>query len=59
MYEYGINVCTHISLDLNKSNKCYECILSHFSHALLFATLGILQARILEWFSMPSFRGSS
>ena len=44
--------------------------LSHFSHVQLFATLqtaacqaplsmGILQARIVEWVDMPSSRGSS
>ena len=44
----------------------YACILSRFSHAQLFATLwtvvhspgssvhGILQARMLEWVTMPS-----
>ena len=43
----------------------YVCVLSHFSHVLLFVTLctcnlpgssvhGILQARILEWVAMPS-----
>ena len=38
-------------------------MLSHISHVQLFATLGtvasvhgILQARILEWVAMPSFR---
>ena len=46
------------------------CMLSHFSRVQLFATpwtvacqaplsMGILQARILEWVSMPSSRGSS
>ena len=46
------------------------CMLSDFSHTQLFATLwtvvrqaplsmGILQARILEWVAMPSSRGSS
>ena len=46
------------------------CLLSHFSHVQLFATLlaaahpgtsyyGILQARILEWVAMLSSRGSS
>ena len=48
----------------------YVCVLSHFSRALLFATLwtearqaplsmGFFQAIILEWVSMPSSRGSS
>ena len=47
----------------------YACMLSHFSHVQLFATLdcnppsssvhGSLQARILEWFAMTSSRGSS
>ena len=46
-----------------------SCMLSHFSHILLFVTLDcsppgssvhrILQARILEWIAMPSSRGSS
>ena len=45
------------------------CVLSHFSHVGLFhpmdcsppgsSVLGILQARTLEWVSMPSSRGSS
>ena len=46
------------------------CMLSRFRHVQLFETLwsvahqaslsmGILQARILEWVTMPSFRGSS
>ena len=48
----------------------YACMLSHFSHVQLFAILwtvalqaslsmGILQARILEWVAMPFSRGSS
>ena len=48
----------------------YVCVLSHFSHVLLFVTLctcnlpgssvhGILQARILEWVAIPFPRGSS
>ena len=46
------------------------CMLSCFIHVLLFVTLwtvahqpllsmGILQARILEWVAMPSSRGHS
>ena len=46
------------------------CVLSHFSHVRLFATLwtvahqaplsmGILQERILDWVAMLSSRGSS
>ena len=46
----------------------YVCVLSCFSHVRLFETLwtiafqaplsmGILQARILEWVVMPSSRG--
>ena len=45
------------------------CMLSHFSYVWLFATPliappgssahGILQARILEWVTIPFFRGSS
>ena len=46
------------------------CMLRHFSHAWLFATLwtiacqaslsmGILQARILEWVAIPFSQGSS
>ena len=49
---------------------CYACVLSHFSHVHLFATLWtivhqaplsmeILQARILEWVALPSSRESS
>ena len=45
------------------------CVLSHFSHVQLFATIrtvalqaplsmGIFQARILEWVAMHSSRGS-
>ena len=47
----------------------HACTLSCFSHIQLFVTLwtiphqaplslGILQARILEWVAMPSSRGS-
>jgi len=45
-------------------------MLSHLSHVWLFATqwtvarqaplsMGILQARVLEWFAISSFKGSS
>ena len=55
----------HGSWDTNKA-----CVLRHFHHVWLFVTLwtiarqtplsiGILQARILEWVAMPSSRGSS
>ena len=48
----------------------HACVLSHFSLVQLFVTpwtvthqaplsMGILQARILEWVAMPSSRGSS
>ena len=48
----------------------HACVLGHFSHVPLSVTLwtvahqallsmGILQARILEWVAMPSSRGSS
>ena len=47
----------------------YLCMLSRFSHVQLFMTpwtvvcqtslsMGILQAKLLEWTAMPSFRGS-
>ena len=52
--------------------ECFShnaCMLSHFSHVWLCNPIncnlpgssvhGILQARILEWVAMPSFRGSS
>ena len=48
--------------------KLYACVLSHFNRVWLFATLytpwgssvrGILQARILGWVAISSFRGSS
>ena len=52
--------------------KLCMCVLSHFSHVQLFATLwtvdcsppgssvhGILQARILEWVAMPTSGASS
>ena len=53
-----------------KSSKDCPCVLSHFIHIWLFATLwtvayqaalsmGILQARILEWVAVPSSGGSS
>ena len=55
---------------LNMFSFCCVWLLSHFSHAWLFATLwtaacqaplsvGILQARILEWVAIPFSRGSS
>ena len=48
----------------------HACMLNHFSHVQLFAALwtgarqvllsmGILQARTLEWVAKPSSRGSS
>ena len=48
----------------------YACVLTHFSCVRLFVTLwtvalqaplsmGILQARTLEWVAMPSSKGSS
>ena len=51
-----------------KLRLTHSYVLSHFSHVQLFATPcnppvssvhGILQARILEWVSVPSSRGSS
>ena len=60
----------------NLSNTCsltwikyllHVCVLSHFSHILLFATRwnppgssvhGILQARILQWGALPFSKGS-
>jgi len=57
------------SLFLNKDNNVHLLLL-HFSRVQLFVTpetvpcqaplsMGILQARILEWVAMPSSRGSS
>ena len=54
---------------INITNNCM-CVLNRFSHVWVFVTLwtvarqahlsmGILQARILEWVAMPSSRGSS
>ena len=54
----------------NSGMQACACVISHFSHAQLFMTLwtvvlqaplfmGILQARILEWVAISSFRGSS
>ena len=51
-------------------NTVHTCVLRHFSLVRLFVTLwtvarqaplsmGIFQARILEWVAMPSSRGSS
>ena len=51
-------------------HQWYACVLSRFSHIWLFVipwtiacqdslSMGILQARILKWVAMPSFRGSS
>ena len=48
----------------------HTCMPTHFSHVQLFGTqwtvacqaplsMGILQARILEWVAMPHSRGSS
>ena len=51
-----------IFLFSNPHNVCV-CVLSHFSHVWLFVTPwtihGILQARILERVTMPSYRRSS
>ena len=53
----------------SQSPRQSGCVLGHFSHVWLFATLwtvahqtpvpGILQARILEWVAIPFSRGSS
>ena len=47
-------------------NPCHMCVLncsivsgSLRLHGLASLSMGILQARILEWVAMPSFRGSS
>ena len=59
-----------LSLGIHVSSSFLACVLSCFSGVRLFATLqteacqpplsmGVLQARILEWVAMPSFRGSS
>ena len=51
------------------NHEVHMCCAYSFSHVRLFATpwtvacqallsMGILQARILEWVAMPSFRGS-
>ena len=58
-------------LNMDRLHACiYVCMLSHFSPVWLFVTpwtiihqaplsMGILQARILEWVAMPSSIGSS
>ena len=50
------------SKDVQGKNICMPaCLLSCFNHVQLFATLGtvILQARILQWVTMPSSKDSS
>ena len=65
---YILHMCFHV-LYLNIL-PCAVCCAESLSHALHFVTpwsvacqgslsLGILQARILEWVAMPSSRGSS
>ena len=66
IFSISTDACNyHHDLILN-----HFCVLSHFSRVLLLATLwtvthqgcsvhGILQARILEWVTIPSSRGSS
>ena len=60
----------HFVQSLLKKYSAPMLLLSHFSRVQLFATpwmivfqaplsMGILQARILEWVVMPSSRGSS
>ena len=46
---------------LENSTDCIVLLLllSRFSHVRLFATHGVLQARILEWVAVPFCRGSS
>ena len=67
MLRFNINSCHFQGLRLMYT--C-ACVLSCFHHIRLFATLwiasrqarlsmGILQAKILEWVVMPSTRGSS
>ena len=64
-YQHGNDLYSDI-----KSNMVCVSVLNRFSRVLLFVTLrivaveaplsmGILQARILEWVAMPSSRGSS
>ena len=62
----------HLSLLCKRTSNIlpHACVLSRFYHVQLFATpwtvtrqallsIGILQARRLEWEAMPSSRGSS
>ena len=69
LYTLVSNSC-HIFFPWEHYVCIYTCALSHFSHVWLFcdpmdcsppdsSVHGILQARILEWISMPSSRGSS
>ena len=49
-------VCVYIYTQTHTHTSTRVCMLSHFSHVLLFATLWILQAKTLEWVAMPSSR---
>ena len=56
--------------EMSQTKTSTTCVLSHFSHVRLFVTpwtvacqaplsMGVLQARILEWVAVHSCRGSS
>ena len=69
----SLPACKHLRDTAHTGLFCISvcpCVLSLFSHVQFFVTLwtithqasmsmGILQARILEWVAVPSFRGSS
>ena len=66
----GVTRVTQLSGEQARICRCCVYVLSHFSCGLFFATpwtvahqaplsVGILQARTLEWVAMPSSRGSS
>ena len=65
----GVTRVTQFSGEQALTCRCSACVLSHFSCGPFFATpwtvahqaplsVGILQARTLEWVAMPSSRGS-
>ena len=67
---YPTEKCRVMVVGKERRDKFWYCVLSHFSHVWLFVipwtvahqvplSMGILQARILEWVAMPSSKGSS
>ena len=52
-------MCSEPNSETLRFAAVHACVLSCFTHVWHIATPGIFQARILEWVTIPSSRGSS